>query len=98
MAVLPGRVGIFVIMAMGFPTAMYNAVMPAWMSERFAEHGQGRIMGLLSTIFCVANVIVALAGGWIALLSTRWIMAFGGLAAVVSATLMLRLARAEAAR
>jgi MFS transporter, DHA1 family, tetracycline resistance protein len=98
MAVLPGRPGIVVIMAMGFPTAMYNAVMPAWMSERFAEHGQGRIMGLLSTIFCVSNVIVALGGGWIALLSTRWIMALGGAAAVVAALLMLRLARMEAAR
>ena len=98
MAVLPGRLGIFVIMAMGFPTAMYNAVMPAWMSERFAEHGQGRIMGLLSTIFCVSNVVVALAGGLIALLSTRWIMALGGVAAVASALLMLRLARTEAAR
>jgi len=97
MAVLPGHLGIFVIMAMGFPTAMYNAVMPAWMSERFAEHGQGRVMGLLSTIFCVANVIVALAGGWIALLSTRWIMALGGVAGVVAAVLMLRLARTEAA-
>ena len=98
MAVLPGHLGIFVIMAMGFPTAMYNAVMPAWMSERFAEHGQGRIMGLLSTIFCVANVAVALTGGWVALLSTRWMMAFGGVAAVMSALLMLRLARTEAAR
>ena len=97
MAVLPGRVGIFVIMAMGVPTALYNAVMPAWMSERFAEHGQGRIMGLLSTIFCVSNVAIALGGGWIALLSTRWIMALGGAAAVVSALLMLRLARTEAA-
>jgi DHA1 family tetracycline resistance protein-like MFS transporter len=97
MAVLPGHLGIFVIMAMGFPTAMYNAVMPAWMSERFAEHGQGRVMGLLSTIFCVANVIVALAGGWIALLSTRWIMALGGVAGVLSAVLMRRLARTEAA-
>ena len=98
MAVLPGRLGIFVIMAMGVPTALYNAVMPAWMSERFAEHGQGRIMGLLSTIFCVANVVVALGGGWLSLVSTRWVMALGGLAAVVSATLMLRLARTEAAR
>jgi MFS family permease len=98
MAVLPGRLGIFVIMAMGFPTAMYNAVMPAWMSERFAHHGQGRVMGLLSTIFCVSNVVVALGGGWLALLSTRWIMALGGAAAVVSATLMLRLARTESAR
>ncbi|MEP6503318.1 MAG: MFS transporter [Betaproteobacteria bacterium] len=97
MAVLPGYGGLVVIMLMGLPTALYNAVMPAWMSERFAEHGQGRIMGLLSTIFCVANVIVALTGGWIALLSTRWIMGLGGLAGGVAAVLMLRLARVEAA-
>lgn len=98
LAVLPGRLGIFVIMAMGVPTALYNAVMPAWMSERFADHGQGRVMGLLSTIFCVANVAVALGGGWIALLSTRWIMALGGAAAVAAALLMRRLAAREAAR
>ena len=55
-------------------------------------------MGLLSTIFCVSNVVVALAGGWIALLSTRWIMAAGGVAAVASAMLMLRLARTEGPR
>jgi MFS transporter, DHA1 family, tetracycline resistance protein len=97
MAVLPGRLGIFVIMAMGVPTALYNAVMPAWMSERFAEHGQGRVMGLLSTIFCVSNVLVALGGGWLALLSVRWVMALGGVAAVASALLMRRLARREAA-
>jgi MFS family permease len=98
LAVLPGYAGLLVIMLMGLPTALYNAVMPAWMSERFAEHGQGRVMGLLSTIFCVSNVIVALAGGWIALLSTRWIMGLGGIAGVASAALMLRLARAEARR
>ncbi len=95
---LPGRAGLVVIMAMGLPTAMYNAVMPAWMSERFAHHGQGSIMGLLSTIFCVSNVVVALVGGWLALLSTRWIMALGAMAANVSATLMLRLARTESPR
>jgi MFS transporter, DHA1 family, tetracycline resistance protein len=98
MAVLPGHAGIFVIMAMGVPTALYNAVMPAWMSERFAEHGQGRVMGLLSTIFCISNVLVALGGGWLALLSVRWVMALGGAAAVAAALLMRRLARREAAR
>ena len=94
---MPGRTGLVVIMALGLPIALYNAVMPAWMSERFAAHGQGRVMGLLSTVFCVSNVVVALVGGWIALLSTRWIMALGGVAGVAAAALMLRLARREAA-
>ena len=98
LAVVPGAAGLAAIVLFGLPTALYNAVMPAWMSERFAVHGQGRVMGLLSTIFCVSNVTVALAGGWIALLSTRWIMALGGAAGVASAVLMLRLARSEEAR
>ena len=96
MAVLPGRLGIFVIMAMGFPTAMYNAVMPAWMSERFAEHGQGRIMGLLSTIFCVSNVAWRwpAAGSRCCPRAGSWRSAAAG----VSAVLMLRLARRRRCR
>jgi len=97
LGVLPGHAGLATIMALGVPTALYNAVLPAWMSERFAAHGQGRVMGLLSTLFCVANVSVALAGGAIALLSTRWIMGLGGLACIVASSLMLRVARRESA-
>jgi DHA1 family tetracycline resistance protein-like MFS transporter len=97
LALVPGSAGIVVIMVMSIPIALYNAVMPAWMSERFGVHGQGRIMGLLQTVFCVANVIVALAGGWIALLSVRWIMVLGGVAGVTAAALMRRLGRSEAA-
>jgi MFS family permease len=96
LAVLPGRAGLAAIVLMGLPASLYNAVLPAWVSERFASHGQGRVMGLLSTMFCVANVIVALAGGWIALLSTRWIMGLGGAACIAAALLTLRLARTEA--
>ena len=98
LAVLPGRAGLVMIAAMGLPPALYNAVVPAWVSERFAAHGQGRAMGLLSTVFCGANVIVALAGGWIALLSVRWIMGLGGLACIAASVLTLQIARREAAR
>jgi MFS family permease len=98
LAVVPGRAGLVLIAAMGLPPALYNAVVPAWVSERFAAHGQGRSMGLLSTVFCVANVIVALAGGWIALLSVRWIMGLGGIACIAASLLTLQLARSERAR
>jgi MFS family permease len=98
LAVLPGRAGLAVIVGLGLPLALYNAVLPAWMSERFAAHGQGRVMGLLSTIFCIANVIVAVAGGWLAVLSTRWVMGLGGAWGVCASLLMLRLARREQAR
>lgn len=96
LAVLEGRWGLLAIISLGLPLALYNAVLPAWMSERFASHGQGRVMGLLSTVFCLANVAVALAGGLVALLSTRWIMALGGMAAIWASCQLLRLARQEA--
>jgi MFS family permease len=98
LAVVPGTTGLLMIVGMGLPPALYNAVVPAWVSERFAVHGQGRAMGLLSTVFCVANVIVALAGGWIALLSVRWIMGLGGVFCIAAALLTLQLARRESVR
>lgn len=98
LAILPGRLGLAAIVGLGVPLALYNAVLPAWMSERFAEHGQGRVMGLLSTIFCLANVLVALAGSAIALLSVRWIMGLGGVLCLLASLLLLRLARREEAR
>lgn len=93
LALLPGGIGLFVVMALGVPVALYNALLPAWLSERFAAHGQGRVMGLLSTIFCLANVTIALGGGLLSLLSARWVMALGALSCGLAALLLLRLAR-----
>lgn len=95
LAWLPGQQGVVAIVILGVPLALYNAVLPAWVSERFAAYGQGRVMGLLSTVFCMANVMVALAGGAIAVLSTRWIMGLGGLTCVLASLALLRLARLE---
>lgn len=98
LALVPGHAGVALIMLSGLPLSLYNALLPAWMSERFAEHGQGRVMGLLSTVFCVANVAIALVGGALALLSVRWIMALGGVMCGIAAVLLLRLAAQEQAR
>jgi len=95
LALVPGPIGLAVIMLSGLPLALYNALLPAWMSERFAAHGQGRVMGLLSTVFCIANVAIALVGGALALLSVRWIMALGGLMCGAAALQLLRLAARE---
>lgn len=95
LALLPGHLGLAAIIGLGLPLALYNAVLPAWMSERFAAYGQGRVMGLLSTIFCLANVLMALLGGLISILSTRWIMGLGGLTCIIAALALLRLAERE---
>jgi len=93
--VLPAQSGLVAIAALGVPLALYNVLMPAWLSERFAAHGQGRVMGLLSTTFFLANVIVALVGSLLALLSSRWIMLLGGLSCVAASAQLLRLAAQE---
>ena len=55
-----------IIPLLGVPLSFYNALMPAWMSERFAAYGQGRVMGLLTTVFCLSNTLIALVGGVVA--------------------------------
>jgi MFS family permease len=98
LAALPGGWGVAMVMALGAPIAVYNAVLPAWMSERFDAHGQGRVMGLLSTIFCLANVAVALAGGWLSQWQVRWVMGGAALACLLAAAGLARWARQEGLR
>ncbi|HEY1090395.1 MAG TPA: MFS transporter [Burkholderiaceae bacterium] len=91
----PGWVGVTLMVLACAAQSLYNAVLPAWTSERFAAHGQGRVMGLMSTGFCLANVLIALIGGALALLSVRSVMTLGGLCCIASALLLLRYARSK---
>ncbi|MDB5949371.1 MAG: transporter [Massilia sp.] len=59
------------IVLFGIPNAFYNAIMPGWCAQRFGGYGQGAVMGLLSTIFCIANILMALAGSVLTLIDTR---------------------------
>jgi hypothetical protein len=45
-------------------------------------------MGLLSTTFCLANIVMALAGGVLALVDTRIVLVVGGALAVGAALAM----------
>uniref|UniRef100_UPI00097BE81B MFS transporter n=1 Tax=Pelomonas sp. KK5 TaxID=1855730 RepID=UPI00097BE81B len=96
LAAAPGWLGPVCIIGAGAAQSLYNAVLPAWMSERFAEHGQGRVMGLLTTTFCLANVAIALIGSGLALFSVRAVMGVGGAVCVVAALGLMRHARSEA--
>ncbi|CDG83760.1 MFS transporter [Janthinobacterium agaricidamnosum] len=69
--------GIAAIVLFGIPNALYNAVIQGWCAERFSEHGQGAVMGLLTTTFCLANIVMALAGSVLTLIDTRLILLLG---------------------
>jgi DHA1 family tetracycline resistance protein-like MFS transporter len=70
-------VGLVAIVLFGIPNASYNAVVPGWCAERFGSFGHGAVMGLLSTTFCLANIMMALAGSVLTLLDTRLILLLG---------------------
>ena len=70
-------IGIAAIVLFGIPNAIYNAVVPAWCAERFGSYGQGAVMGLLSTTFCLANIVMALAGAALTLVDTRLVLLLG---------------------
>ena len=70
-------IGIAAIVLFGIPNAFYNAIIPNWCAERFGEHGQGAVMGLISTTFCLANILMAIAGSILTLVDTRLILVLG---------------------
>ena len=71
---------IYVLFAIiGFLIALNNTVTPTYMSERFGHYGQGKVMGLQTSIFCLTNVIVAILGSVIAVLSIQATMIMSGL-------------------
>jgi MFS family permease len=70
-------IGLWAIVVFGVPNACYNAVMPAWCAERYGHLGQGAVMGLLSTIFCLANILMAVMGSVLTLIDTRLILLLG---------------------
>jgi MFS transporter, DHA1 family, tetracycline resistance protein len=72
-------IGMAAIVLFGIPNAIYNAVVPAWCAERFGSYGQGAVMGLLSTTFCLANIVMALAGAALTLVDTRLVLLLGAL-------------------
>lgn len=71
--------GLVAIVLFGIPNAFYNAIVPGWCAERFGALGQGAVMGLLSTTFCLANIVMALVGSVLTLLDTRLILLLGAL-------------------
>ena len=70
-------IGLVAIVLFGIPNAGYSAVMPAWCAEHFGHLGQGSVMGLLSTTFCLANILMALVGAVLTLIDTRLILLLG---------------------
>jgi MFS family permease len=83
-------IGIAGILLFGAPHAFYNTALQTWAADEFAPHGQGSVMALLSTIFCLANILMALAGAVLTLVDTRLVLVVGGLLAAWASVALRR--------
>ncbi len=54
----------------GASIAIINVVFPSMLSEHFGHLGQGKVMGLQVSIFCLTNVIISIVGSFISLISS----------------------------
>ena len=79
------HIGIAAIVLFGIPHSFYNGIVPTWCAERFGAHGQGAVMGLISTTFCLANILMALIGAVLTLIDTRLILLLGAVLTTWSA-------------
>ncbi|MET1256160.1 MFS transporter [Aliikangiella maris] len=62
----------------GAVIAVINLVFPAMLSRYFGHLGQGKVMGLQVSFFCFSNVLIALIGSIVSLISattTMWLAA-----------------------
>jgi MFS family permease len=89
-------IGLAGIMLFGLPHACYNAVIQVWAADRFGGHGQGAVMGLLSTTFCLANILMAAAGAVLTLFDTRLVLVAGAVMTAWAAMRMRTWSRAPA--
>lgn len=46
----------------GSMIAIYNGVLPGYITDTVPDQGNGAVMGLLTSTFCLANVVIALLG------------------------------------
>ncbi len=74
----------------GVPNAMFSAWFQVYCTEHFGGLGLGRVMGLLTLLMCTGNVIIALAGGVIALLGASWILWTGALFIALAGLMLVR--------
>lgn len=66
-------------MVSGAAIAFFNVLLPVFLSDNFGHYEQGQLFGLLTSTFCLSNVIIAIFGGIISLLGAALTLVFGGI-------------------
>lgn len=69
---------VYYCMISGAAIAFFNVLLPVFLSDNFAHVEQGQLFGLLTSTFCLSNVVIAIFGGLISLLGAALTLVFGG--------------------
>jgi len=70
----------------GASIALFNVLFPVFLSDKYHHYEQGMLFGLLTSTFCLSNVLIAVLGGLISLLSASAALILGGVLVLVGAT------------
>ncbi|AQS38771.1 arabinose efflux permease family protein [Shewanella psychrophila] len=62
---------------MGAGIAIYNGFLPSYLSHSYENRAQGKLMGMLVTIFCLGNLLAALIGGLVSMFDVKWALLLG---------------------
>lgn len=81
----------------GLAIAIYNAIVSAWFSRRFAALPQGKLMGALTSAFFIGNVFAALFGSYLARFNVVALLLIAAFLAVLSGLLFHWRSRREQA-
>lgn len=75
----------FVIFALiGGIIAITNGMIPSFLSTYFGHLGQGKVMGLQTSTFCITNVIIAILGGVLSILDSVYVLLVGSVLVMFS--------------
>lgn len=69
----------------GVAIAIFNGLLPVYISEHYHSIEQGQLMGLITTVFSLANVLIALVGSVLALFGAHWAIIFGATLLLIAA-------------
>ena len=93
MGVLPltNAVAMMSIFALtGVCIAIYNGLLPVFMSDIAKDVGNGALMGLITVIFCISNTVIALVGSFALQYGAAVPMYMGCFFVLLSAVLLVR--------
>ncbi len=69
--------------------AIANGMVPTYLSKYFGHLGQGKVMGLQTSVFCITNVIISIVGGPLSVISATLVILIGAVLVMASVILML---------